>query len=112
MANCSVIDLGSLPPNASATEVLNAFANTNMLPIDSVSNELGDLVDASNNFAEKLEKLEYSVVDLQLKVYILEGRISREEANRLLKMWKSEDPDNRYLAEEIINKFEDNEYSI
>lgn len=77
-----------------------------------VNNDLNDLIDSSNEFADKLEKLEYRVLELELKVYILEGRISREEANRLLKMWKSEDSDNRYLAEEIIKKFEDNEYSI
>ena len=110
MAYISKIDLNTIP-QGDIDALLDTFKNIGMIPFDSGSSNT-TVNDLTSVLAERLNKMEYQVISLKLRVYVLEDRVSREEASNVLNMWSSKDPSSRYLAEEIINKFENNEYSI
>lgn len=108
----TIVDASSIS-TISVKEAIDIMKNTKMLPIDNSSSASTiTLNDTLNEVTELLNTMREDIISLKLRVYVLEDRISGEEAARLLQMYNSEDPDSRYLAEEIINKFEDNEYSI
>lgn len=111
----TIIDSATI--TVSAQEAVDMMKNMSMIPIDSASVMTTTTTDITLNdtigqISELLNNMKQDVIALKLRVYVLEDRISGQEAARLLQMYTSEDPDSRYLAEEIIEKFEDNEYSI
>ena len=102
-----LINTALIPSDYNVQDYLQQAQTQGMLPIDTTINN-----DLSNLIEEKINYLESTIQSLNLRIYVLEGRLSRKQADNLLEMLSSEDDASKYLAEKIINKFKDNEYSI
>ena len=121
-----IIDTALIPDNYDVQHMIDTYKNIKIMPIVStVSNTtctisdihassnstilLSDiLVEANIHIANLQDKLQHQ----ELRILIIERRLSREEAKNLEEMLHSNDEASISLAKDIIKKFEDHEYSI
>jgi len=107
-----LINTALIPNDYNPQDYLKQIQTTGMLPINTSIYNNTPTISFSDIMEDKMNHMVCTIQSLTLKIYVLEGRLSREEADNLLNMLSSEDEASKGLAGEIINKFKDNEYSI
>ena len=107
-----LINTALIPNDYNPQDYLKQIKDTAMIPIDTTVYNNATISSFDEECTKRMNVMESSIQSLALKIYVLEGRLSREEADNLLNMLSSEDEASKTLAGEIINKFKGNEYSI